>query len=73
MGKADYIHRQMLTTPDGTSLAYGNMADYGKQHPSFVQKEVHTRVGNSATKQLDTSEDVVYGKVVSFCSTMIQN
>ena len=73
VGKADYIHRQMLTTPDGTSLAYGNMADYGKQHPSYVQQDVHTRVGNSAAKQLDTSEDVVYGKVVSFCSTMIQN
>ena len=66
VGKADFIHRQMLTTPDGTSLAYGNMADYGKQHPSFVQQDVHTRVGNSATKQLDTSEDVVYGKVVSY-------
>ena len=56
----------MLTTPDGTSLAYGNMADYGKQHPSYVQQDVHTRVGNSAAKQLDTSEDVVYGKVVSY-------
>merc|ERR1712037_1051224 len=63
VGKADYIHRQMLTTPDGTSLAYGNMADYGKQHPSYVQQDVHTRVGNSAAKQLDTSEDVVYGKM----------
>merc|ERR1712088_1059570 len=30
VGKADFIHRQMLTTPDGTSLAYGNMAVYGK-------------------------------------------
>ena len=63
VGKADFIHRQMLTAPDGTSLAYGNMEDYGKQHPSYVQQEVQTRVGNSATKQLDTSDDVVYGKV----------
>ena len=63
VGKADFIHRQMLTAPDGTSLAYGNMENYGKQHPSYVQQEVQTRVGNSATKQLDTSDDVVYGKV----------
>ena len=55
--------RQMLTTPDGTSLAYGNHANYGKQHPSFVQQDVHTTLGNSASKQLDTSKDVVYGKV----------
>ena len=55
--------RQMLTTPDGTSLAYGNHANYGKQHPSYVQQDVHTTLGNSASKQLDTSKDVVYGKV----------
>jgi hypothetical protein len=65
VGRADYVHRQMLTAPDGTSLAYGNQADYGKQHPSFVQQEVQTRLGNSATKQLDTSDDVVYGKVAA--------
>ena len=63
VGRADYIHRQMLTAPDGTSLAYGNQANYGKQHPSYVQQEVQTRLGTSGTKRLDTSKDVVYGKV----------
>ena len=60
---AEYLHAQVLTKADGTSLAYGNTAPYGKQHPSFVQQAVHTRVGSSGMKKLDTSSDVVYGKV----------
>jgi len=63
VGKPEYINAQMLTAPDGTSLAYGNHAPYGKQHPSYVQQEVHTMVGASGMKKLDTSSDVVYGKV----------
>ena len=59
----EYLNAQMLTAPDGTSLAYGNHAPYGKQHPSYVQQEVQTRVGSSGMKKLDTSSDVVYGKV----------
>lgn len=34
------LRAQDLTRQDGTSLAYGNTAPYGKQHPSFVQREV---------------------------------
>lgn len=63
VGQADYLNRQMLTAPDGTSLAYGNTADYGKQHSSYIQQEVTTLLGTSGSKKLDTSEDVVYGKV----------
>ena len=63
VGGPNFIHRQMLTAPDGTSLAYGNVADYGKAHPSYVQQDVQTRVGNMASRELDTSEDVVYGKM----------
>jgi len=63
VGKPEYLNAQMLTAPDGTSLAYGNHAPYGKQHPSYVQQEVQTRVGSSGMKKLDTSSDVVYGKV----------
>merc|ERR1712126_232371 len=53
VGDADYLHRQMLTAPDGTSLAYGNTADYGKQHLSYVQQEVTTVLGTSGSKELD--------------------
>lgn len=63
VGRAEYINAQVLTAQDGTSLAYGNTASYGKQHPSFVQQAVQTRVGSSGMKKLDTSSDVVYGKV----------
>ena len=59
----EYINAQVLTAHDGTSLAYGNTASYGKQHPSYVQQDVQTRVGSNGVKKLDTSSDVVYGKV----------
>ena len=44
----------------------GNTKPYGKQHPSFVQQELNTRVGvgdTSTMKKLEVSNDVVYGKV----------
>jgi hypothetical protein len=65
VSKAEYINAQVLTAQDGTSLAYGNTASYGKQHPSFVQQAMQTRVGSSGMNKLDTSSDVVYGKVRS--------
>ena len=54
----------MLTAADGTDLAYGNTAPYGKQHPSYVQQRLNTRLGESSKmKQLEIGNDVVYGKV----------
>ena len=44
----------------------GNTKPYGKQHPSYVQQELNTRVGvgdTSTMKKLEVSNDVVYGKV----------
>ena len=64
VGKPEYINAQVLTAHDGTSLAYGNTAPYGKQHPSYVQQVAQTRVGSNGVKKLDTSSDVVYGKVL---------
>ena len=63
----------MLTAADGTDLAYGNTAPYGKQHPSYVQQQVNTRLGDSSTmKQLEVGNDVVYGKVSEAPTTPIK-
>ena len=62
VGQPEYLHPQMLRTADGTDLAFGNTANYGKQHPSYVQQELDTRVG-VGDKKLEVSSDVVYGKV----------
>ena len=63
----------MLTAADGTDLAYGNTAPYGKQHPSYVQQRMNTRLGDSGTmKQLEVGNDVVYGKVSETPTTPIK-
>ena len=67
MGQPEYLYPQMLQAADGTDLAFGNTANYGKQHPSYVQQELNTRVGvgdSTTIKKLEVSNDVVYGKVI---------
>ena len=58
MGQPEYLHPQMLRTADGTDLAFGNTANYGKQHPSYVQQELDTRVG-VGDKKLEVSRAVM--------------
>jgi len=73
VGQPEYLHPQMLRTADGTELAFGNTANYGKQHPSYVQQELDTRVGvGDSVKKLEVSNDVVYGKVSETPTTPIK-